>query len=123
MSPFIRNLDTITISPLPQDKPGLGDVVAAVLPGEQKLVVHRVIGAKYGCYVIKGDNTLQTDGLVPRSCIIGYVTRVERDEKKITLGLGYGRVPIALMSRKNVLSPILFQSYRLIHLIHRRMKT
>ena len=82
MSPFIKDGDVLTISPL-SSSPGIGDVVAFIYPETGRLVIHREIGKKGGSYLIKGDNALETDGLVHKENIFGFVKRVERKGKKV----------------------------------------
>ena len=47
-----------------------------------KYVLHRIIGVKEDCYVIRGDNTFQKE-FVPREQILGYVTEFYRGEKHV----------------------------------------
>ena len=56
MHPFIRHGDVITITPLSENLPRYGDVVAFVRPRTFALVVHRVVGKRDGAFLIKGDN-------------------------------------------------------------------
>jgi signal peptidase I len=107
MSPFIRNGDVITISRLSGDYPCLGKVVAFIHPTRGKLIVHRVVGREDGRYLIKGDNSPHADGLIPKENILGYVSKVERDGKRILLGLGPERLLIAFLSRRGLLLPLL----------------
>lgn len=123
MHPFIRNRDIITISPLPSGRPRLGDVAAFLQPVTGKLVVHRVIGFKGDHCLIRGDNVVESDGLIPCPNIQGYVTCVERDGKEIWWGSGPERYLIALMSQKGLLRRTLFLAYRLVNPIIRRRKT
>ncbi|MDD5097585.1 MAG: S26 family signal peptidase [Candidatus Omnitrophica bacterium] len=108
MYPFIRNNDTITISPLTKEtKLSLGRVVAFIHPLTRKLVVHRVIGRRGSCCLIKADNCLGSDGAVPQDDIMGYISKVERNSKRIILGLGNERYFIALLSRSLPVFPLL----------------
>lgn len=122
MYPFIKNKDYITISPLSSGHPRLGDVVAFIQPGTEKLVVHRVIESKGEHYLIKGDNTPAPDGLIPKTNVLGYVTTVDKDGRLIRFGSGFERVFIALLSRKNLLRPTLHLTYRLFGTVIRRIK-
>lgn len=122
MYPFIKDRDYITISPLTSGHPKLGDVVAFIQPGTGKLIVHRIIGSKGDYYLIKGDNTPAPDGLIPKVNILGYVTSVDKNGKLVRLGLGFERVFIAFLSRKNLLRPTLHLTYRLIGPVKRRIK-
>jgi len=122
MDPFIRNKNHITISPLPSGYPRVGDIVAFIQPGTGKLVVHRVIERKENHYLIKGDNVATPDGLIPKTNVLGYVTKVDKDGKLIFFGLGFERVFIAFLSRKNLLRPTLHLTYRLVGPVIRRIK-
>ncbi len=124
MYPFIRNLDTITVSPLPAGgRCRLGDVVAFLLPGTEKLAVHRVVGRMGECYLIRGDNTPEPDGLISASRVLGVVTKVERNGRQIRLGLGPEKVVIAHLNRTDLIRPSLFLAYMLAKPIIRRIRT
>lgn len=122
MHPFIKNKNYITIFPLSQDRPRLGDIVAFIQQGTGKLVVHRVVESKKNQYLIKGDNMVAPDGLIPRSSILGYVTKIDKDGKTVWFGSGPEKVFIAFVSRKNLLRPTLHLTYRLIGPFIRRIK-
>jgi signal peptidase len=122
MFPFIKDSDYITISPLTPCHPRLGDIVAFINPETNKLIVHRVVGRKKDHYLIKGDNNPKPDGLIPKSSILGYVTKVEKEGNQICFGSGFERVFIAFISQKNLLRPIFHLTYRLVGPIIRRIK-
>jgi len=103
MSPFIRNGDIITLAPVQPVAYRLGDVVAFVQPGTERLVVHRVVGVSPDGCRIRGDNSLEDDGVIPHACILGQAIRVERNGKKVRVGLGPERKIIALLSRQRLL--------------------
>jgi len=107
MCPFIRNEDVLTVAPLNGASPGLGDVVAFRRPDTGKLVIHRIVGKKGGSYLIKGDNALESDGLVTRAEIAARVVKVERDGRRVFIGLGPERRGVALLSRRNLHVPLL----------------
>lgn len=107
MCPFVRDGDVITVSRLPGGSPGPGRVVAFIHPGTGKLVVHRMVGKKGDSYLIKGDNSPEADAFVPKGDILGYVTKVERDGRRVFIGLGMERLPIAFLSRRGLLYPLL----------------
>jgi hypothetical protein len=88
MSPFIKDGDMVTLSPLNRALPRMGDVVAYIHPAIKRVFIHRVVRKKDDSYIIKGDNSLEGDGPVLAAKILGLVTRVDRDGKRITLGLG-----------------------------------
>ena len=107
MSPFIKNEDVVTLSPLQNASPNVGDVIAFALQGTDKLCVHRMIGKKGDLFVTKGDNSSEADESVPKENVLGLVTRVERDEKEVFLGLGPERFLIAFLGRRGLLLPFL----------------
>ena len=120
MSPFIKNEDLVTLSPLQNASPGMGDVIAFVLQGTDKLCVHRVVGKKGDFYVTKGDNTSEADESVPREKILGFVTRVERDGKEVFLGLGPERFVIAFLGCRGLLLPLILPVWKVIRAMIKR---
>jgi signal peptidase I len=114
MSPFVRDGDVITVSPLSDTPPRLGDVVVFIRPESGKLVVHRVVGKRDGSYLIRGDNAPDSADLVPRANVLGRVTRVERGGKRVHLGLGPERYLIAFLTRRELLWPLLLPVWRLV---------
>ena len=107
MSPFVKNGDIITISPLQNSPFRPGDIVAFFHPVTGKPFVHRVIWKKGSSLRIRGDSLLSDDGLIPESNIFGKVTKVERDGENIYLGLGIEKYLIALLSGKSLLRGLL----------------
>ena len=99
MSPFIRDLDVLTISPLKNKRPRIGDVVAFSHPENGRLAIHRIIKKTFTGWVVKGDNCQEADGLVATENIIGRVIRIERNKKKVKLGLGVSGRTIAFLNR------------------------
>jgi signal peptidase I len=120
MSPFIKNEDVVTISPLQHKRPGLGDIIAFVHPETEGLCIHRIVRKKDGVYVTKGDNISEADESVPRDNILGFVTRVERDGKEVFLGLGPERFLIAFLGRRGLLLPLILPVWRLVRLFIKR---
>ena len=106
MSPFIKDGDTITISPV-LSLPRLGDVIAFIHPKTERLLIHRVVWKSGDAYLLKGESALEPDGLIKKENILGLVTKVERKGKRIFLGLGPERFLIALLTRTNLLLPVL----------------
>ena len=107
MAPFILDGDVITVSPLRQAKPRLGEVVAYVRPGTGNLVVHRVIARRAGAAIIQGDNRLENnDEVIGLENILGRITNVERNEQPVWIGLGPERIFIAWLSREKLLIPL-----------------
>lgn len=102
MLPFIRNSDAITISALRNYSIDFGKPVAFIDPKTNKLVIHRIVGRKNSSYLIKGDSAFGADGLIPKANILGCVVRIERKGRNISLGLGWERLIIVLLSRIKV---------------------
>ncbi|MDY6989138.1 MAG: signal peptidase I [Thermodesulfobacteriota bacterium] len=107
MSPFIRNGDVITLFPLTADTIRLGDVVAFVSPGTERLVIHRVIARNGHTLFITGDNAAEADGPVARENILARVARVERKGKRVFWGLGPERLLIVFLTRTGLLFHLL----------------
>jgi signal peptidase I len=103
MSPFIRNGDVITLFPSAGNSIHLGDVVAFVPPGTERLVIHRVIAKNGNALLITGDNLTEADGLVPQESILARVGKVERNGKEVLLGLGPERLLIVFLARTGLL--------------------
>ncbi len=114
MSPFIRDGDVLTISPLPDSSPIIGDIVAFVHPETKKLTIHRIISRKGDSYIIKGDNANESDGLLRKENILGLVTGIERDGRKVFICLGPERFLIAFLNRRGLLFPLLLSLRRII---------
>lgn len=103
MHPFIHDKDILTISPLNNQPLLVGDIVAFTQPASGRLAIHRIIGRKKDGWIIKGDNCLEPDGVVPENKIIGRVSRIERGEKDVKLGVGKISVIIAILNRGKAL--------------------
>lgn len=108
MSPFIKDSDVVTVSPLNNSLIGFGRVVAFIDPLTNKLLVHRVIGKKEGHFLIKADNSFDVDGFIPIKDILGFISKVERGNKKRIIGLGLEKALIAFLSRVNALLVIIW---------------
>ncbi|MCJ7663849.1 MAG: S26 family signal peptidase [Desulfobacterales bacterium] len=119
MSPFIKDGDVLTITPIEGTAPGFGDVVVFTHPNSGKLIIHRIIGKRGGSYRTKGDNSPEGDGLISRAAILGRVIKVERNGKYISLGLGLDRFIIAFVIRTGLL-PLLWPVWRLVRFFMRR---
>jgi signal peptidase I len=117
MAPFIKDGDVLTVVPLEGTSPVSGDVVAFFRPGTEKLTIHRVIGEEGDSYWMRGDNSLQADGFIPKTSILGRVKRVERNGKKVYLGLGLERFLIAFLNRRGLIYPLLSPIRRVIRLL------
>jgi len=108
MYPFIRDGDLLTITPKLQIKPKIGKVIAFINPGNQSLLIHRIIAKKSSSFLIKGDNSYQkTDGWVHISLILGCVTGIERNNQKIRFGLGIERFVLGFLSKHNLLKRLI----------------
>jgi len=103
MSPFIKDGDILTVSPLSVSGAGIGKVAAFIQPKDNKLVIHRIVGKANGSYIIKADNGFTGDGLIPAGNILGCVTKIERKGRDILLGLGPERYLLAVISRSRLL--------------------
>jgi signal peptidase I len=104
MTPFIRDGDVITVDPIASEPCQVGQVVAFRSTDERCLVVHRIIARTGAGYLIQGDYALyESDGIVRHEQLLGQVSRVERDGRRIWLGQGPGRVFIAWLSRRGYL--------------------
>ena len=112
MSPFIKNLDIVTISPLSINKPAVGDIVAVSFRGRKSVMVHRVIDKKQGKFLIKGDNNKSRDGVFKHDQIIGMVSRVERNGRRIWFGQGCCKRIIAMFSKIGLLNSIVLPALR-----------
>lgn len=99
MFPFIRNRDTVTITPCSKPALSLGDVVAYRHPLSSNLVIHRIISKKNGFYLMKGDNAREPDALISMDHVAGILDGVTRKGRLVSLGLGRERIWIALLSR------------------------
>jgi signal peptidase I len=112
MSPFIKDSDVVTISPIVDSSPEFGDVITFIHPRTEKLIIHRVVGKSGDACLVKGENALEPDGLIKKENVLGLVTKVERKGKRIFLGLGPERFLIAFLTRTNLLLPILRPVWR-----------
>jgi hypothetical protein len=113
MSPFIKDSDVVTISPMSDSSPGFGEVIAFIHPKTDKLIIHRVVWKSRDACLLKGESALESDGLIKKESILGLVTKVERKGKRIFLGLGPERFLIALLTRKYLLLPVLRPVWRI----------
>ncbi len=121
MVPFIHDGDVITVAPLPDGLPCMGDVVAFVRPETGKVVVHRIVERRGDAWLTKGDNSNgEGDGLFSRGNLLGMVTAVERGGRLVRLGLGPERGLVALLSRSGLLLPLRQLLYPLLLLLPRR---
>ena len=99
MYPMIENGDVLTVAPLGRRALSPGDVVEFLHPGHGGLRVHRVVGRKNGAYLVQGDGVTEPDGWILRENILGRVTEITRQGRRIHFGLGCERFAIALANR------------------------
>lgn len=108
MIPFIRSEDILLISPVAEAMPAFGQVVAFEHPVSGNLVVHRLVGRRRAGCLLRGDNYAVRDlDTIPNEYILGVVASIERSGATTCLGLGIERIPIALLSRFSLLTPLL----------------
>ena len=105
MTPFIRDGDTLTIAPLANRPPRLGEVVAFSCLTEEgmELVVHRVVGRRRRGFVVQGDGNGCMPEIVSSENILGRLVKVERDGRQVRLGLGPERRLIAWLGLARLL--------------------
>ena len=106
MYPLIENGDVLTVVPLGRRALSPGDVVEFLHPGHGGLRVHRVVGRRNGAYLVKGDGVSEPDGWIPRENILGRVTGITRQGRRIHFGLGCERFAIALTNRWGLIREI-----------------
>ena len=106
MTPFIRSHDLATLRPRADERLGIGQVVAVLQPG-RRLVVHRVVGRSAGKLVTRGDAASAPDAPAKDADVIAVVGRVERQGRRIRLGLGPERWLLGLLSRVGLLMALL----------------
>jgi len=81
MTPFIQDGDILTITPCPNAKLKIGQMVAVLEREQNSLLVHRIVGKKGSNYLVKGDNLLSPDGLFSAAEILGVVAKIERGKR------------------------------------------
>jgi signal peptidase I len=104
MSPFIRDGDTVIVSPA-ERYPRIGDVVLFT-NAKGNLLLHRVTGKTPEGVRTKGDAWLTDDGYIPYKNIIGRAVRVS--------GRGFNyhlKFPFNFIVGKGLLQPIRFRKY------------
>jgi hypothetical protein len=98
MFPLIRDGDTITLAPLAQRQPRLGNVLAFISPANNKLLVHRVVGVRKSQLALKADNGNRPYGWVNPQDILGRVVQADHQGQPYRIGLGPKRLLIAKSS-------------------------
>ncbi len=114
MVPLVRDGDILTIAPLANRRPRLGDVVAFSYPAKRgpNLVVHRVVGFTRPATVLQGDGNGCTPEIISSEYILGQLVKVERDGRRVRLGLGPERRFIAWLSRTRLLWTLVWPVWR-----------
>ena len=107
MAPFIREGDLLTIRPLADNAPHLGDIVAFIHPDRERLTVHRIIGRRNGACLLRGDNASRPDGWVPWTKVLGRLETADRRGRRVRIGFGYDRLAFAVLLRLGLLRTIL----------------
>lgn len=114
MSPFIRNNSTLTLAPfISSRKPGFGDIVIAAAHVQKKILIHRVITASPPWYLIKGDNNKRSDGWFHQKNILGFVEKIEHNNKQ-HIPRPWQNVLIGAASKTGILNHILLPAARCI---------
>lgn len=114
MSPFIKDGDVVSVSPLAGGSPGFGDVIVFSRPRTEQVIVHRVVGKKGDACLARGDSNFEMDGWVPGKDLLGRVTGIEREGKRLSLGLGPERFLLAFLTRLGLLKLLLPPAWRLL---------
>lgn len=120
MSPFIKDGDVLTICPERRNFIGKGDIVAYHHQRLNKIVIHRIVEKKNSFYMLKGDNTTGINNLVYEKDILGRVSGIERNGKKVHFGLGPERFLISLLTRFELLVPLMLPLRKIFHLMVKR---
>ena len=104
MSPWIRDGDLLTVTPILRlahgVRPRIGEVAAFRRPGSQRLTVHRLKQQVAGGWIAQGDRLPAADGVVAEGEIFGIVTRVERQGRRVFLPRGRLGLWLAGLSRR-----------------------
>lgn len=82
MWPMLRNRrDRVVLTAVGEKQLEKFDLPLYRLP-DGKYVLHRIIGVREDCYIIRGDNTYRKE-YVPKDWILGYVTEFYRGGKHV----------------------------------------
>ena len=99
MLPYLSGGDVLTIAPVGERLPQLGDVAALKRRSDERLVIHRIVEIRNGRYVLKGDSLPGIDGEFGASELLGVVDRVERAGGAPVAPSPLGRRVAATLSR------------------------
>ena len=106
MCPCIKQGDLVTLSPM-RVSSRVGDVVGYDPPNAHGLAIGRVVGRQKDSYLMRCDTPAGPIEEIPYAWILGYLSGIERDGRRVTFGLGPERVILGLMSRWGLLAPLL----------------
>jgi hypothetical protein len=106
MFPCIRDNDVVTISPVDARTSFLGLAVAFIHPRTNKLFFHRVISQDEGTCVIKGDCLSCADGPIPITNILGVITDIERNGRRVRFGVDHGLPSVLFLNKTGVIAAI-----------------
>ena len=91
MYPMLRNRrDRIVLLPKGSDRLKKFDLPLYRRP-DGKYILHRIIGVRSDCYVIRGDNTYVKE-YVPEEWIIGYVSEFYREDRHVLVSSKFYRL-------------------------------
>jgi len=109
MFPSIMGGDMVTLSPYKNHRPEIGDVIGLSDGQNRQIIIHRIIDKINERFLIKGDNAIKNDGFFPRNQIIGYISEIERNKKRISIIRLKNKIKVILSkSRIFCLSHIFF---------------
>lgn len=89
----------LTIAPVGNRDPQIGEVVAFTSPKTGRMAVHRVVLRTADGWLMRGDNSVEADGVVGLEGIIGRVVRVERKGREVRLGVRFAGEYVARLNR------------------------
>jgi len=112
MTPFIRDRDVLTAVPILLDDASVGDVAVFTHPESRKLTVHRIVARTSEGFLMKGDGSLESDGVISESKILARIVRIERKGYEESRGLGPGRGLLAVLSRYGLLQHLISGYHR-----------
>jgi signal peptidase I len=122
MSPFIRNGDVLVIQPIASQAVRRGDVVLC-RAGDGRMLAHRVTRlfqqAGGTVLVTQGDALFYPDGSIPYDEVLGRVTTVERNGRRINITTGWQR-GLALSWMR--LAPLIRVTYLVLRTIYHWFK-
>jgi hypothetical protein len=104
MAPFVRGGDLATLEPAREAS--LGEVVIR-LCGPERLLLHRVVARPGVEPLTRGDATHEPDPPLAAGELLGRLSRVERQGRRLRLGLGPERLLLAWLSGHGWLRPLL----------------